>query len=336
VSELQLLIGGRVYAGWESVSVTRGMEALASAFRLGVSDRRRLTLGDACQVYIGDDLIMTGYLDEYGLDYDAKQRERTWSGRSRVADLVDCSLPESVGYSLQTRSLTFYQLAQQLALPFGIDVQSTLEHAPIDFLTIDPGQTVHTLLELYARAEAAMLLDTPGGGLLITRAGTRRAPTALVRGENILSCQGSRSIRGRFSHYYVLGQQPQGDLMDVRDAAQVVGRATDANMRYRPTTVLADTVFDPAQIQRRAEWQANIDYGQSESWTYTVSGWHHTSGLWEHNTRVPVYDDEAGFEGDELMISQVEYLLDGDGRRAAITVRPPEAFDLVPIPVGAR
>ncbi|WP_445083849.1 phage baseplate assembly protein [Candidatus Vondammii sp. HM_W22] len=63
-----------------------------------------------------------------------------------------------------------------------------------------------------------------------------------------------------------------------------------------------------------------------------MTGWRHKDGLWSPNTRVRVLDEWMGFNDEWLMIGTVEFVLDARGQRTRLTVMPPEAYDLVPLP----
>nr|WP_330178206.1 hypothetical protein [Candidatus Vondammii sp. HM_W22] len=43
-------------------------------------------------------------------------------------------------------------------------------------------------------------------------------------------------------------------------------------------------------------------------------------------------DEWMGFNDEWLMIGTVEFVLDARGQRTRLTVMPPEAYDLVPLP----
>ena len=98
VNAVRLLVNGTEYGGWKSVRIAAGIERQARDFDLDVTDRwpgqteipRRIQPGDPCQVFIGDDLVLTGYVDATPIRYDGKSVTVGVKGRSKTADLVDC------------------------------------------------------------------------------------------------------------------------------------------------------------------------------------------------------------------------------------------------------
>lgn len=95
---VRLLVAGNEYGGWKSVRIEAGIERQARSFDLEVTDRwpgqtdlpRRVKPGDACAVYIGDDLVCTGYVDATPIRYNGTSISVGIKGRSKTADLVDC------------------------------------------------------------------------------------------------------------------------------------------------------------------------------------------------------------------------------------------------------
>ncbi len=341
---IQLLVDDALYSGWKEVSVRRSLDLFANTFDLTLTDNqagqaRTIKLGSPCQVRIDGETIMTGYVDRIRPQYDARSRALTVSGRSKTADLVDCSLPPGSAGAGQHNRQTLLQLAASVAKPFGIAVRSEVDDLPvIQTSTVDPEQTGFEFLELHARQAGVRLVTDPDGNLVINRASTEQVVTALVLGENIEKAEGEFSERNRFSHYYVTGQHANSLNQDPASAFHITGMVEDVRLRYRPTVINAEGPLGSlADARRRAEWQRNVQYGRSRQATYTVSGWRHRDGLWQPNTNVKVIDEWMGFEGRDgkgewLMIGTAEFVMDERGQRTRLTVMPREAYDLVPLP----
>jgi len=68
--DLTLKVNGLNISGRESIRVSRSIERCPSDFEIGMTERytgdlREVLLkpGDACQVKLGNDLVITGYID---------------------------------------------------------------------------------------------------------------------------------------------------------------------------------------------------------------------------------------------------------------------------------
>lgn len=336
---VSLLINGQAFTGWKTVRITRSIKQICDTFTLTLSERwsgkmgsdepPQIAAGDACEIYCGDDLVLTGYVDDVLPSYDAEKHTISVQGRSKAADLVDCGHPGKQW----SQPRTLLQLATELAGDFGIPVRADTDvGAPFQRPAIEAGQTRYEFLEKLARQRGVRLVSDVDGTLVITRTGKTLVPDALELGKNIRAASGQFSMRDRFNQIVVVGQTPGTDNWSGTAAQSNRGSATDSAVRkVRKHYMVAENAADSAACQRRAEWQRNTAYGKGEGLTYTVSGWRHSGGLWLPNRLVPVTDKWMRLDRRELIISGVQYTLDKQGRRAELQVMPPEAFDLVPL-----
>jgi prophage tail gpP-like protein len=289
-------------------------------------------MGNPCEVWVDDQKLITGYVDDVNLRHSATERTIEVEGRSKVADMSDCALPlfnEKAHFTNQN----FFALAKRFAKHFDIDVVDEVGNfKPARVRVLDVGQRVFEFMEELSREEAVLLISNPDGNLVITRASDKRVGTALELGKNILSADGRFSMKDRFSVYHFQGQLGSWNENYGEASAHVTGRAEDLRVRYRPTVVLAEGAATAGAIRRRAEWQRNVNYGRSMQATYTVLGWHHADGLWEPNRLVRIVDEWMGLGGVWWLISAARFRLDENGRRTELTVMPKEAFDLIPLP----
>lgn len=94
---VEIRVGGKTYGGWKSVVIEIGMDQLTRGFKLSVTDTfpgdtnfHRLRNGDLVRLFIGDDLICTGYIDHVNVSYNGTSITVTVDGKSKTVDLVDC------------------------------------------------------------------------------------------------------------------------------------------------------------------------------------------------------------------------------------------------------
>lgn len=335
--DVRLKVDGMIYGGWKEIDIRRSLDHAADTFSLGLTDRwagqdsrRPIRMGSPCEVWIDDQKLITGYVDDVSPKYDAESRSLTVDGRSKVADLIDCALP-LIKEKAQFNGFDFPALAKRLAKPFGIDVVDEVKKfKPKRNRFLDTGVRVFEFLEEWSRVEAVFMVSNSNGDLVITRAGTEQLKTALELGKNILEGDGRFSMKDRFSdyHYHAESWKDEGGGVPPR----LTGYAQDLKMRYRPTVIINDDAESLADLKRRAEWQRNISYGRSQQATYTVNGWRHVDGLWEPNKLVRVTDEWMDLDGVWWLISAVRFRLNEKGQRTELTVMPREAFDLVPLP----
>lgn len=341
--DLRLRVGGRDYAGWKTIRVTRGIECIAGSFELGVSDKWAgagvawpIREEDECSLLIGDAVLITGRVDSRSISYGPEEHAFSVSGRDRAGELVDCSAFLTTWEWLNTPILT---VAKALLDPFGIPVyvQPGLAlPAPLAKITVDPGDTAFDALERACRMAALLPISDGKGGVVLTRAGTSRARTALVEGENILTASADFDVGGRFRRYIVMGQNQGNEEWSGSAVSSVRGEATDPNVRRsaRVLVVRGESNVTPEAAVRRAQWEAKVRAGRGDVVNVTVQGWKQADGaLWPVNARVAVRSPTLGIDG-EMLVSQVTYSLDeSSGSLTKLALKRPDAF--LPEPVVA-
>ncbi len=259
--DVTLRVNGREWGGWTSVRIGAGIERLARDYSVEItrewpggdgltSLQLRVKNGDRVEVLIGDDLVITGWVEATPVRYDARSISTGISGRSITADLIDCAADPT-----QFNGLSLIQVAASLAKPFNIDVVNAgAPSSVIPGVQPDHGETVIEVLNKMLGQQQALAYDDPKGRLVIGGIGSTRAHTALVLGKNILSCDTEKSIRERFSTYQVSGQRAGNDN-DFGAATTTALRAktTDAGIgRYRPMAV-QQTGMPPARAVSPAQ-----------------------------------------------------------------------------------
>lgn len=332
---VSLIVNGNEFRGWKAVSVSRSMEAIAGKFSLKVSEkwvgqavRWPIREGDECELRLGGDTVITGRVDSRSVAFDANSHDVTISGRDATAVLVDSSVVLDVW---QLEGASVETIIKKVLRPFGIPFTSEVSPVPAtrNRFALNPGETC---FEAIARlCKMAGVLPTPDGrgGLVLTRAGTARAATALVEGENIKSASGDFSHEGRFSRYIVTGQQPGDDETYGVEASEVEATATDPAVvdTNRVLMVVAENIVTVDQAQERANWEASVRAGQSATVQVTVQGWRMGDGtLWPVNRLVPVRSERLGIDGDMLIVEATHSLDETGGTTTALSLKRADAY----------
>lgn len=341
--KITLSAGGNIYSGWTKVSVTRSLQAMAGSFDLELTykyqgDEERyqafmepIKQGEPCIVKIGEDRVVTGFVDDWVPSHDDSQVIIAVSGRDKTADLVDCSIEYPSG---QFVNQTFTQIANTVCKPFDIKViVNTDVGAAFERIQIEQGETPHELLTRLARQRGVLLTTNGFGDLVITRASKEKAGVSLILGMNIKAARGRFSWRDRFSKFTVKGSGAAFGSWDTNSSSNIGGfKATvsdDEITRYRPMIIINDEITTAEGAAKRGQWERQRSIAQSNSAEYTVTGWRNpnTGELWDINKIVPVKDEIMGLD-EEMLISG--FMLDeGDsGRLAVLSVVRPEAFDI--------
>ena len=268
---VKLLVNGREYAGWKSVRIEAGIERQSRSFDLDVTDKwpgqtdipRRIQPGDACQVFIGGDLVLTGYVDATPIRYDGKQVSVGVKGRSKTADLVDCcpiepgpikaivnmwgdvkdargktavSIPARTG--TQWRNMKMESIAAALAAPYNVRVIAEVDTgAVIVDHQIQQGETVFESIDRMMRLRHVLSTDNEQGDLVFIDVGSAgHTGTAIELGKNILSGEAALDYTGVFSQYICKGQRAGNDDQYGADISEEEGESDDTSYAT-PTTV---------------------------------------------------------------------------------------------------
>jgi len=333
----ELRVAGTVYGGWKTVSATCSIEQVANGFELGVTERwpgqtasRPIRPGDACELLLDGETVVTGYVDDAKPAFGKQAHALTVQGRDATGDLVDCSAIHKSG---QWINATLERIARDLCAPFGIKVKVEADvGAAFTSFNIEQGETVFDCLERAARQRAVLLIADGVGGLVLARAGTARAATALVEGESILEGNGQFDWKDRYSTITAKGQERSDDDFNGTAAAGPSATVRDAEItRHRPLIVLAEAHGAGASLRARVTWERNVRMGRGTRATVTVQGWRDGAGkLWRPNTLVPVHAPSLWLADTELLIAACLYSLDDDGgTRTTLSLARREAFDVI-------
>ncbi|CAI1698669.1 Mu-like prophage tail protein gpP [Serratia fonticola] len=343
IDELTLKVGNKLVQGWDDIRVTRGIERLPSDFDLSLMDyypgsdgEELVRKGDPCQVMLGDDLVMTGYIDRWNPALSKSRHEIRATGRSKCQDLVDCSAEWPNNVISQANAL---QIAQRLAAPYGINVSSDVEDmATVPQFTLNWGESSQEVIDRISRWAALLYFDTPDGNLLLTRVGTRKAASGVAQGENIEYASFTDSMDERFSDYIGVSMTttPVAEFSpNAGYDAVTLARARDpeaAKMRYRNRVIIVEsTMIANQQAQNCIDWEMNRRFGRSRQLQVTVDSWRDKSGkLWEPNTLIPISLPKFGLKDELWLLAEVTFLRGEQGTTARMVLMPPAAFAVQP------
>lgn len=336
-----LLVDGKEYGGWTRLEVQRGIEQIAGGFVLqltqrypGVDAPMQLREGLSCVVKLGDDVVITGYIDDYETDDTATSSSVRLQGRDRTGDLVDCSAIYKTG---QWRGVKLEQIVADIAKPFGIAVvvaPGTDTGEVFKRYALEEGEKAFDAIDRACRLRAVLVTSTPDGNLLITSASSAASGVALIEGVNMTKFNSKHSWKERHSEVLLKGQVPGDDQENGAAAAHLKAATTDAEInRYRPLVVVAEHGTSTKSMTDRAGWEVKVRMGRGKRGGCTVVGWRtgkdgQEGPLWQPNTLVQVTSSRMNIDR-ELLIVGVTYQLTEQGRMCDLTFARPEAFALI-------
>jgi prophage tail gpP-like protein len=326
-----LFINKKVFEGWEDVQITRELNVLASDFQLKLTDKWKVDQetfsiqpGDKCHVHLAKKSFLTGWVDSLALSIGSNERSITATGRSRTADLVDCSVTGDNQFS----GLNLKEIATKVCAPFNIPVSFLTDPGDIfDTITIQQGETVFALLDRLARQRKLLMFPDYEGFLVFTIAGSKRSPVQLIEGVNVLGGSATFDNSERFSSYVVKGQNLSA-LGEPEQSAAPSGEATDEGItRFRPLVVIGETSTDDGASGDRAAYEAGLRAAKALEVEVSVQGWLRSDGSpWEINEIVSCDIGSLGVRRN-LLIKKVTFNKNNSGTTATLTLIRPDAFE---------
>ncbi|PYD48098.1 phage baseplate assembly protein [Novacetimonas pomaceti] len=337
----------RQITNWTSAVLRLGIEIMPWTAALGMTAARAtaagvdtLNPGDTCQVYIGSDLVFTGYVITVLEDLGPEDHLIEVQIASKSVDLVECAAEFS---TFQMNSTNVLAIARAVASRVNIDVISINDAGNTDILafSIILTETAYEVIERLSRLAGILFYDQPDGNICMSAVGTRRAASGFTVGQNVERIQTMRSLGGRYSKVIAINQNtvslftdPHVDALASQMNALTVGiEATDPGVpRKRIMFIPVENGDENNKVcQQRAQWEVNRRYGRAYPVTLTADSWRDASGqLWLPNTLAPVTARDGTVSNlliGELTLRQTVE----DGTHADVVLMPSSAFSPEPL-----
>ena len=350
--ELVITGGGVRIAGWESVSVWRGVERIPASFDLRASAKQPTELRNVIPVNtpvtiaIGGQTVLTGYLERVNAGVDANQHTVAMQGRGRLCDLVDCAALIDNQVKASTK---ISGLARDLVAPFAggqirvltPDGEGDQRVFP-DFM-VNTGESPYELIERVARYEGLLVYENADGNLVLSRVGRERHASGFFLGQNVQQAELTNAVDQRFSVYKPLFMAVNTFKRDSEADDSVFQAGEDVPDpgvgRYRPRVVISEQSDQSGPLAvRRAKWERMRRIGRQFSVSVTVDSWLDDAGQpWTPNKRAVAYLPALGLTtGVEWVITDVLFRRDPqNGTTAAVQLMPPDALEIEPSALNA-
>lgn len=204
-NELAIVVSGQRISGWTACSVTASVEQFPRFFSVSCADpfwndpgrAMPLTPGAPLQIFIGNDLVLTGFADTYSTVSGPDRHEVVISGRGKGEDLSDCSVDPTVTPALQGATIActdIVDLAAKLCTPFSISVIGPKDTGvPIPPLTVHLGESPYDVIERVARYVGCLVFEDEKGNLILARVGTDQMASGFTE-NNVESASNTLSM----------------------------------------------------------------------------------------------------------------------------------------------
>lgn len=333
---ISVIIDGLQFFHAKRCAVTVSMDTLSNILNLEISDRwaagnltRQISPFDPCQVYIGNNKIIDGYIDKVSPRLSPSQNSINISARDKSGDLVDCAALHGVG---QWNGLKLDKIIKEICAPFKINVTVETDVGDaIPYFRLDQSMTAFEAISKLCSLRSILAIADDKGGILLTRASDVTLTEQLIEGVNII--EGSADFDGaqRFSEYLIKGQALTSEGLTGEVAFSGQATVKDLNVpRYRPTVIVESAPVDNGTCQKIAKWELAKRRGKSRNFKIKIRGLLRADGsLWPLNRQIFINSQYLGVY-DKLLIAGVEYVSDGTGDYTTFTLTPKDAYTVIP------
>lgn len=340
-SDTSTITAGSKLSGWENIAITRRAEGFPGEFSISATAAipiagaaAQAVAGAKCTVSIGDDKVITGYIDRDVQSVGPTSHVLELIGRGKTQDMVDCSAEWETG---QILSATVLDIAIKLAEPYGVTVtmaDGATPGDPVPQFNLNYGETSAGIIQRLAQSAGLLAYENELGELELARVGTKKAASGVTYGVNVQASSVINSVDQRYSVIRCAASAINvlGDIQGSNDSFFYFD-ATDPNITrhrllYLVTLQAADS--HPFTILR-AKWEAARRAGRGTMVHATVDSWRDSAGkLWTPNTLIDVA--LPGLRTKELCIAEVTYRRSSeDGTVADLVMMPPGAFAPEPV-----
>lgn len=332
MDEVILKVNGMNYSGWLSIEIKKSIRALAGMFSLKVTDswsnKKKpwfIVPGDYCELFIGSELMISGFIDDLDYSVNASGREVMVTGRDKTGDLVDCSIETK---QPQFDNISLNNLLAKLCKPFGITVTNLTKTNPIvNQFKMNQGNSVHDVIDELSKKYGFIACSTPDGNLIIPAIGESFAKDYIEEGVNLFEGSVKFDHKERFSKYILKGQAIGSDDASGEQAYSISAVTTDPDVkRYRPKVIVESDAAYETNLMRRSQWEMNLRASKSTAGSVTMKGWRQSDGsLWKENTMINYKSSYLGMES-QFLVGDITYSLNDQGRKVTMDFLRKEVF----------
>lgn len=336
-----LVIDGERISDWQEVSITRGMEVMPPQCQLALTfaaPGHELNLPDfaSCEVYVGQDLLITGYVQRTTISVSARSHQIVLTVAGRCQDLVECSAI-TADRTQQVNDASIKMLADALCGPLGVQVVLEGSAGPVlPRVNVSMTDRVWDVLDSNARYAAKILIEDEAGRLVITDVGTTAMSSGFDEGINLESASFTFDASIRYSDYIAANNANQ-QFLDLGPLNTLEGDVHDDEVpRVRPLVVVSNLAMESKSFAvEQAKYEFARRVGRSQVLHIQTADWRDTAGkLWTINSLIEVELPSLLFDRQQMLISEVTFVRGLQGQHANVTLMPPSAFTVAPSTKG--
>ena len=327
-----LVVNGLQFNDWESVMVHAEHLAAASQFRFTAAERyfppgalRQFGPGDRVAIYLGNSLVIDGYLELRQIGYDAERHSIELMGVNVTAPVMRSSVDTATG---SFDNMSWEQIALKVISPYNVGLKIVGALNPLPFVRCQnqPGEQIWAFLERLARPRGIILGNDSFSNVLAV--GPHAGPpntTSLIEGQNIKRCNAIYHKQHSYTEIDTIGQRAGDD--QTSGAAANEQEAEWGGPGYIRSKIIVPSeqpVWGVGELLDRAKWEALWQASDQMRVFITVTGWYRAPGkLWWPLDEVYVYSPMIPMDST-MTIQAVTFKQDSNsGTESEIELRFP-------------
>ena len=376
--DISIVVGDTAISGWTKIRISRGLQRLPMDFDIEMTENYPGTVnvdvrpGQACQIFSGNDILLTGYIDKWVGSIDGENHTIRVTGRSKCMDLVDCSIQiPPFSYSGMTAADVIGAICSQYNIPVAVVVDKTVSKNFMELVfpsfIVNMGQTPYSKIDEICKWAGFLFYDDALGQLVVAqnigKINPNNAIATIYNGFKRISGKQSGSLQiGGFSEgvniqsarvtfsadqrykTYVSSTQLMSSMAEQGGGRFAFATITDPNndknefvrsIRTKYITMENGGLQDIGE--RRAIWEVNRRYGRSYQVEIVTDSWYDANGnFYTPNQIANVNIPSLKINNANYVIGETSFLRDEDGGTSCrLTLYPPEAYSVEPIVVNA-
>jgi prophage tail gpP-like protein len=283
---------------------------------------------NSAAVYIGNALIIAGYISDVSPSLTESGRTKVLKGWSFTVDPIDSDMFPP----FEANKITLEQRASELMKPFGIkiEIQNADEVKSYQFerLTAGHSEKVAQHLQKVASQLRVLTSSTQNGDLLFTKADTEAETYgSLEEGSNIIGSPSSYAMifegRKRFNTW-----KGAGAFTYLYDKNPKYGIAKDDTVPRTRFKNFQTNDFNQQNVADLANWKRNLSITEAIRFNIPVTSWLAPNGkLWATNKKVSVKSKTLFIpDGYTFLIQRIEYVFDNTGKTAFLSLVFPQIY----------
>jgi prophage tail gpP-like protein len=299
---------------------------------------RQFGPGDRVQIWLGNTMVIDGFLEHRQISYSATQHSVELMGVNYTGPVTRSSVDTQTG---NFDNMNVLQVAQKVLAPYavGVRVIGAINMLPFVKLQNQPGEHIWDFIERIARPRGIIVGNDGFTNMLMV--GPNGAPIVeqqLIEGANVKKCQAIFHKSTSYTQITTIGQTAGSDEQSGTAASEQEGDAPGPGYINSKIIVPSEQpVWGKSELVDRAKWEALWEGSDQFQVYMTVWGWYRAPGkLWWPFDNVSVYSPMVPVD-TPMAIQTVTFKQDDrSGTETEIELRMPWGLNSnVPIgPVG--